>query len=123
MKQMRGTFAYCDPEVYNGGIATAASDVYSLGIIIWEIVNRVLKKKYDQPYSEYKHLTFDFQIIIQAAKEDLRPTIPPNCPPVLRDLISRMWHKSQKERPSLDSVQKSLDIVTKEILTNPTLWN
>jgi len=31
MKQMRGTFAYVDPEVYNNGTFTAASDIYSMG--------------------------------------------------------------------------------------------
>lgn len=62
MKQMRGTFAYVDPAVYNGGAFTAASDVYSLGIIVWEIVNRVVTGKYAQPYSEYKQIQFDFQV-------------------------------------------------------------
>lgn len=76
MKQMRGTFAYVDPEVYNGGLFTAQSDHYSLGIILWEIAHRVIKGKYAQPYSEYKHIQFDFQIVVQAAKSNLRPTIP-----------------------------------------------
>ena len=31
MKQMRGTFAYVDPEVYNNGMFTSASDIYSMG--------------------------------------------------------------------------------------------
>ena len=123
MKQMRGTFAYCDPEVYNGGIFSAASDIYSLGVIIWEIVNRVIKGKYEQPYSEYKHLTFDFQIIIQAAKEDLRPTIPPTCPPIFKDLITRGWHKSQKGRPTLEAITKTLDVAELEFKANPKPWD
>jgi len=123
MKQMRGTFAYCDPEVYNGGIFTAASDLYSLSVIFWEIVNRVIKKKYDQPYSEYKHLTFDFQIIIQAAKEDLRPTISPTCPPPFRDLITKLWNKAQKARPNLDTVIKCLDIAQDNYAANKSQWD
>jgi len=123
MKQMRGTFAYCDPEVYNGGIFTAASDIYSLSIIIWEIVNRLLKHKYDQPYSEHKHLTFDFQIIIQAAKEDLRPTIPSSCPPIFKELITQTWDKAQKARPSLEQVVASLDQAGKLYLENKAQWD
>jgi len=80
MKQMRGTYQYLDPEVYNGGTFSAASDVYSMSILFWEVVYRTLNGTYQQPYTEFKNLTIDFQIIIQSAKEDLRPTIPMSCP-------------------------------------------
>jgi len=123
MQQMRGTFAYCDPEVYNGGIFCSASDIYSLGVILWEIVNRVIKGKYEQPYAEYKNLTFDFQIIISAAKEDLRPTIPPTCPQMVKDLITQLLHKSQTSRPSLDDFISRLDEIEKHFKGDPVKWN
>jgi hypothetical protein len=37
----------------------------SLAVILWELVNRCIKSKYEAPFSEYKNLTMDFQIIIQ----------------------------------------------------------
>lgn len=66
--KLRGTYAYCAPEVYFGEQYSAKSDIYSLGIITWEIVVRCLKGVYERPYSEYNHIAFDFQIILQTAK-------------------------------------------------------
>jgi serine/threonine protein kinase len=96
-KKLCGTFAYCAPEVcghgslsrvgladrdsqiFNGGTFTNRSDVFSMGIVIWELLIRSLKGKYEQPYSEYKNLTYDFQIMVQAAG-GLRPTLPEGTP-------------------------------------------
>uniref|UniRef100_A0A6B2L1G0 Uncharacterized protein n=1 Tax=Arcella intermedia TaxID=1963864 RepID=A0A6B2L1G0_9EUKA len=119
MQKMRGTFAYCDPEIYNGKSFTSASDMYSLGIIIWEIVNRVMKGVYEQPYSEFKSITFDFDIIHKAAKEDLRPTIPPGCPPIFAEMISLLTHKSQSSRLTLPTLKGKLDEIEEAMKTNP----
>lgn len=123
MKQMRGTFAYVDPEVYNGGVFAAASDIYSLGIIFWEVANRVVAGKYAQPYSEYKNLQFDFQIVVQAAKSDLRPTIPPRCPPPFVQLITALLHKSQTERPTLARIEEALGAIEASYCADTMKWD
>jgi len=123
MKQMRGTFAYCDPEVYNGGTFSGASDIYSLAIIMWEIVNRIMKGKYEGPYSEFKNLTYDFQIIIQAAKEHVRPTIPKDTPQCVVDLITQCWNKSQAGRPSLSSIISTLESIEQQYSQKVTVWD
>jgi len=69
-----GTFAYASPEVFGGGKATEKSDVFSMGIVLWELLNTAATGKYDQPYAEY-HFTMDFQIIVQTA-QGLRPSVP-----------------------------------------------
>eukprot|EP01128_Nolandella_sp_AFSM9_P008598 TRINITY_DN5285_c0_g1_i2.p1 TRINITY_DN5285_c0_g1~~TRINITY_DN5285_c0_g1_i2.p1 ORF type:complete len:730 (-),score=158.21 TRINITY_DN5285_c0_g1_i2:138-2327(-) len=123
MKQMRGTFAYVDPEVYNGGLFTSQSDHYSLGIILWEIANRVVTGKYSQPYSEYKHIQFDFQIIVQAAKSDLRPTIPVKCPPPFKELITTVLQGDVTKRPSLDQTKLALEAMSRSFVTDSAKWN
>jgi len=123
MKQMRGTYQYLDPEVYNGGTFTAASDVYSMGIIFWEIMIRVMTGNYHQPYAEYKNLQFDFQIIIQSAKEDLRPSIPPECPPSLKELIIACWHKQQVARPTLEEIMQKLNVVEEDYKSKQQEWD
>jgi serine/threonine protein kinase len=123
MKQMRGTFAYVDPEVYNSRPFVAASDIYSLGIIFWEVANRVVTGKYAQPYSEYKHIQFDFQIVVQAAKSDLRPTIPPKCPPPFTQLIQAVLHKTQEERPSLKQIEEALGSLESSYTSDPSKWD
>ncbi len=42
-----------------------ANQIYSLSIVIWEMVARIVTGVYSRPFSEYQHLSVDFQIIIQ----------------------------------------------------------
>jgi serine/threonine protein kinase len=48
-KQTRGTMAYCDPEIVNQKICTDKSDVYSMGIVLWELMH--IGVKYASPSS------------------------------------------------------------------------
>eukprot|EP00727_Mastigamoeba_balamuthi_P005715 m51a1_g1763 putative ankyrin repeat-containing protein (789) ;mRNA; r:291588-295876 len=88
--KLRGTFAYTAPEVYFGTKYTSKSDVFSVGIIMWEMVYRVIMQKYQRPYSEFPELKMDFQIIIQTATKNVRPTIPASTPAPLATLIRQM---------------------------------
>jgi len=38
-----GTFAYCAPEVFNGEKSTEKSDVFSMGIVIWEVIKTLMQ--------------------------------------------------------------------------------
>ena len=38
--KIRGTYAYCAPEIYFGSQFTNKSDVYSIAVIFWEIITR-----------------------------------------------------------------------------------
>eukprot|EP01089_Gocevia_fonbrunei_P001148 TRINITY_DN11080_c0_g1_i1.p1 TRINITY_DN11080_c0_g1~~TRINITY_DN11080_c0_g1_i1.p1 ORF type:complete len:488 (-),score=85.50 TRINITY_DN11080_c0_g1_i1:65-1480(-) len=96
--KMRGTFAYCAPELYFGQIYTKASDVYSLGIILWELVVRCVKGTYDRPYGEYPNLSLGYTIIIKAAKENLRPSFPESVPSQFVDLIKSCWAPEPEKR-------------------------
>jgi serine/threonine protein kinase len=60
-----GTYPYIAPEVYNCERFVPQSDVYAIGIILWEMANRCIKGKYEKPYGEYKQFEFEFQILIQ----------------------------------------------------------
>jgi serine/threonine protein kinase len=122
LKQMRGTFAYCAPESYHGEKYSPKSDIYSMGIIFWELANRVIKCKYEQPYSEFKNIQFDFQIIIQAAKSDLRPTIPTTCPPLIADVIRVCTHKERDQRPDCKALLAMIENCEKDYHGNSGKW-
>jgi hypothetical protein len=47
----------------------------------------VLTGKYARPYSEYPQVTLGFTVIIKAAKNNLRPTIPSSMPAPIKELI------------------------------------
>src|SRR4051812_20426468 len=38
LSKLRGTYAYCAPEVYLGSPAGPKADVFSLGVILWELM-------------------------------------------------------------------------------------
>ena len=82
------------PEVYFGEKYSTKSDVFSIGVIIWETICRCLVGDYLRPYKEFKKIKIDYQIIIHSAKHGLRPTIPDSCPASWADLIRRCWVRS-----------------------------
>lgn len=123
MGKLRGTYAYSAPEVYFGDAFTTKADVYSVGIIFWELAMRTLTGEYMMPYSEYPELVFDFQIIIQVAKNHKRPSIHPECPAPYRALIERCWAQARDERPEIPAVLKDLEAMVAAYKSDPAAWN
>mmetsp|Transcript_4738 Transcript_4738/g.5133 ORF Transcript_4738/g.5133 Transcript_4738/m.5133 type:complete len:757 (+) Transcript_4738:39-2309(+) len=121
LHQMRGTFAYLGPEIYHSKKFTPKTDVYALGVIFWEMVTRCVTGVYTQPYSEY-NIQFDFQIIIQSAKEDKRPTISDYCHKRFRDLIKVLWDPNPDVRPDAPGLLEQLKDVGKEFQANKGEW-
>eukprot|EP00011_Vannellida_sp_DIVA3-517-6-12_P004910 CAMPEP_0114614994 /NCGR_PEP_ID=MMETSP0168-20121206/5938_1 /TAXON_ID=95228 ORGANISM="Vannella sp., Strain DIVA3 517/6/12" /NCGR_SAMPLE_ID=MMETSP0168 /ASSEMBLY_ACC=CAM_ASM_000044 /LENGTH=825 /DNA_ID=CAMNT_0001826055 /DNA_START=387 /DNA_END=2864 /DNA_ORIENTATION=+ len=121
--KLRGTYAYCAPEVYFGKSFTTKADIFSLGVILWEMAFRCLNGAYEQPYAEYKQIVFDFQIIIQSAKMDKRPTIPSNCPEQYAALIRRCWDKDPDVRPDTPEVQELLRELEQTYADNKADWD
>jgi serine/threonine protein kinase len=73
----RGTLLYCAPEVFQGMPYERSFDIYSFGIVLWEVVRRITSGVYARPYSDYSNeLRFDFQLVIQITQNNLRPQIP-----------------------------------------------
>jgi len=121
---MRGTPAYCAPEIYYGELFSIKSDIYAIAIILWEIVSRVINAEYRRPYKEYPNLFNDMVIFIQAARNGLRPTIPPTTPELLTNLIKDCWNEKPENRPT-DCVQiiERLQALEKDWLENKENWD
>jgi serine/threonine protein kinase len=121
--KLRGTFAYCAPEVYFGERFSTKSDVYSIGVILWELVVKCITGEYERPYAEYKHLVFDFQIIIQTAKKGLRPSLPKGCPESFANLIKRCWDAEPENRPDCPEITAKLEEMKLEYEMNKEAWD
>lgn len=110
LSKLRGTYSYCAPEIYYGSAFTPKSDIFSIGVILWEMVTRIVKGKYVRPYSEFPELQFDFQVIVQTARGK-RCTIPPATPLPMRELISACWHSDPERRPTAAELITRLSLI------------
>jgi serine/threonine protein kinase len=105
------------PELFSGNSPyTAKSDVFSLGIILWEIFATAVQSKYAAPYSDSK-LKVDIQIYYQVSKNNLRPTMPPNVPEPIVALIKRCWDENPEVRPNAEELYQELADLQKKFVT------
>ncbi|KAL7714320.1 Protein kinase [Entamoeba marina] len=91
------------PEVLNNEPYKLSSDVYSYGIILWELLSR------KQPFEEYKFISQLRQEIING----LRPIIPVTPYHRYKDLISKCWDQDETKRPTFGSIINELAILKK----------
>ncbi|HXW60352.1 MAG TPA: protein kinase, partial [Myxococcota bacterium] len=91
----KGTVQWMAPELFNrvGGAATKASDIYSFGMVLWELVTRTL------PFAEAENQ----MVVIGWIQAGQKESIPKDCPPLLKTLISDCWSAPLK-RPRVAQV-------------------
>lgn len=97
-----GTLPYNAPEVLQGGIHTFASDIYSLGLVIWELW-------YGQRV--FSDLTYE-QIKNPKRKQPEIKSVQP--PDYLRKLLVSMW-KRDRERPDVNNIVRILKRLNAQI--------
>lgn len=84
------------PELIIKGInarTTEASEVYSLGLILWEILTR------NYPFGTSKNLD-----LIKIKKSLQHEKIPDSCPPGLKKIILACWDNDPEKRPTAQEV-------------------
>uniref|UniRef100_A0A6B2L688 Protein kinase domain-containing protein n=1 Tax=Arcella intermedia TaxID=1963864 RepID=A0A6B2L688_9EUKA len=124
LKEQRGTSCYMPPELFHGEKYNPKSDIYSLGIILWELVYRVINGKYQRPFLEFDSVRGkDLLVIIQAANDNLRPTIPPKAPEVIKALITSCYQGAPDLRPSAKEVFQILCQAEEEYTQHKEQWD
>lgn len=90
--QIAGTIRWTAPELFDRVKANEMSDIYSYGMVLWELATRRIP--FDEESNE--------QLIIQWVKKGERESekIPEDCPDVLRSLIEACWSPNPQERPT-----------------------
>eukprot|EP01132_Coremiostelium_polycephalum_P003313 gene3313-4152_t len=118
---LRGTMAYTAPEIYDGLLFNTKSDVYSLGVIMWETVQRCLTGTYLRPFHDYP-ISMDIQIIIMTSKNKIRPKINEQCPEELKSLITRCWDEIPDKRPNCEEILDTLHRMKQHYDENKESW-
>jgi len=125
LSKLRGTYAYTAPELYYHQNYTTKSDIYSVGIIIWEIVFRIITKTHQNPFDEFTYIKYPIQIVHQAALKNLRPTLPENVPEPIANIIKQCWQDSPENRPNCPQLIEKLNLCQLEYVRNKTsnVWS
>ena len=95
MTRLRGTFQWMAPEVILKENYTEKADVYSFGIILWELWSK------DPPYKGI--LAKDVANLVKKDK-NFRPKIPEIVPDEISDLMKKCWDYEPQKRPSFNKI-------------------
>ncbi len=108
----KGTVLWMAPELFDEEPKmTAASDIYSFGMVLWELVTRIL------PYAKAPNQMVAARWIEKGKKED----IPGDCPPKLKAIIESCWDLTPAKRPTAIQVAERLKpLVTTEEQKQPS---
>ena len=100
-----GTPRYMAPEVGLDLGYSFPSDVYSFGILLWEICS--LKK----PFGSVKSADEFHKVVF---KNGARPKVVKGWPKHLNDTMAKCWSNSANERPEMSQVKTSLSALANE---------
>ena len=100
-----GTYAWRPPEMWLNETYDNKVDVYSYGIVLWEIITRAI------PFENQS-----FEQIKTAVLAGTRPAVPSTNDPILHEVIDLMqacWQGDPNIRPGFDHICEGLNELTK----------
>ncbi|CAM9992093.1 unnamed protein product [Scytosiphon promiscuus] len=92
------TIAWSAPEVLDSGGSTYESDVYSFGIVVWEVFSR------ERPWGNKTSLTE----ILTAVLKGSRPPFREDAPADIVEIAEACWSAEPKERTSFRAIMESM---------------
>jgi len=94
-----GTPCWTAPEVLRNERYTEKADVFSFGVVLWELVTR------EDPYQGMA----TFQIVIEVGQHKMRPIIPSAVFPPLAQLAAECWNENPALRPAFADIVHRLE--------------
>ncbi|XP_065197310.1 mitogen-activated protein kinase kinase kinase 21-like [Sycon ciliatum] len=93
-----GTFPWLAPESIRRSLFTCASDTWSFGVVLWELLTS------EVPY----HGINKWAVAYGISTQQLQLPIPATCPAKLRSLIEDCWRYNPNERPAFPVIRDRL---------------
>lgn len=102
-----GTYAWMAPEVIKNSTFSKASDVWSYGVLLWELLTG------ETPYKGIDTLAVAYGVAVNK----LTLPIPSTCPQPWRELMEKCWESDPHRRPSFEQILDDLDNIVHSSFT------
>jgi serine/threonine protein kinase len=93
---------WMSPEALMDGISTTSSDVWSFGVVMWEIVTFA-----KLPYG----LLSNMEVCDKVTEEDYRMPLPKGCPEPYYAVMLGCWSEEQEQRLTFSKIASTLRIM------------
>ncbi|XP_049875019.1 mitogen-activated protein kinase kinase kinase 11 [Pectinophora gossypiella] len=102
-----GTYAWMPPEVIKNSTFSHASDVWSYGVLLWELLTG------ETPYKGIDALAVAYGVAVNK----LTLPIPSTCPEPWRVLMEACWASNPRERPLFPEILEQLERIRQSEFT------
>ncbi|XP_045451942.1 mitogen-activated protein kinase kinase kinase [Melitaea cinxia] len=102
-----GTYAWMPPEVIKNSTFSHASDVWSYGVLLWELLTG------ETPYKGIDALAVAYGVAVNK----LTLPIPSTCPESWRVLMEACWRSNPRERPLFPEILDQLERIRQSEFT------
>jgi serine/threonine protein kinase len=97
--EIYGVIPYIAPEIFSGSKFSKASDIYSLGMIMWELTTGC------KPFANVEH---DISLIYKII-DGKRPEITNDTPECFASLMKRCWDPDPLKRPYVSEISSTIN--------------
>ena len=104
-----GITPYIAPEVFQEKKITKESDIYSIGMLMWEIFAG------HPPFDDRAH---NGNLILNIVINGMRPPLLPNMPDDCAQMMQKCWDVDPSKRPTIVELKKFANNKSKEIYKN-----
>jgi serine/threonine protein kinase len=98
LNSIYGNLPYVAPEVISGKETSFASDVYSIGMLMWEISSG------QPPFNNFEN---DYELALKIIN-GMRPKIVPETPLKYKELMVQCWDADPTKRPDINTLYNKI---------------
>ncbi|XP_030379312.1 mitogen-activated protein kinase kinase kinase isoform X2 [Scaptodrosophila lebanonensis] len=102
-----GTYAWMPPEVISNNMYSKSADVWSYGVLLWELITG------ETPYKGFHPLSVAYGVAINS----LALPIPKTCPQEWSSLMKSCWETDPHKRPGFKEILNQLENIARSKFT------